>query len=81
MFVVPKGASVAERVSAAGGVDEGLVAAYRSILTKAGLDPAFVSYAVTLPAAIELLDAVPLADPVLLYEVRRKERVRCLRYF
>lgn len=60
---------MAERVAAAGGVDAGLVAAYRSVLTASGLDGAFVSYAISLPAASELMDDIPLADPLVFHEV------------
>mmetsp|Transcript_7416 Transcript_7416/g.21902 ORF Transcript_7416/g.21902 Transcript_7416/m.21902 type:complete len:899 (-) Transcript_7416:562-3258(-) len=63
--------SVEERVAAAGGVSSRLVDAYRSVLTEEGADGAFVAAAISLPTAAELLDDIPGADPLLLYQVRK----------
>ncbi|KAI7843850.1 hypothetical protein COHA_002401 [Chlorella ohadii] len=62
--------SVAERLAAAGGVKPSLVDAYRALLTDKTVDGAFKAYAVSLPEQSELVDKIPEADPVLLYEVR-----------
>ncbi|PRW56145.1 puromycin-sensitive aminopeptidase isoform X1 isoform A [Chlorella sorokiniana] len=65
-----KEGSVTERLAAAGGVKPSLVDAYRALLTDSSVDGAFKAYAISLPELSELVDKIPEADPVLLYEVR-----------
>lgn len=63
--------TVEERCLAAGGVQDNLVEAFRSVLTDKELDGAFMAMAVTLPSGTELLEDIPGgADPVLVHDVR-----------
>ncbi|PSC69009.1 puromycin-sensitive aminopeptidase isoform X1 [Micractinium conductrix] len=62
--------TVPERLSAAGGVNDSLVNAYRSLLNDVSVDGAFKAFAISLPEISELLDKLPEADPLLLHEVR-----------
>ncbi|GLC52687.1 hypothetical protein PLESTB_000657300 [Pleodorina starrii] len=62
--------AVAERCTAAGGVPEAMVSAFRSVLSDKDLDGSFKSMAVSLPTGNELLDALQGGDPPLLHHVR-----------
>ncbi|KAG1656781.1 hypothetical protein FOA52_007829 [Chlamydomonas sp. UWO 241] len=61
---------VSAECSAAGGVGASLAAAFKGILTDPALDGMFKTMAMSIPPSAELLDSIPGADPVLLYEVR-----------
>ena len=63
-------ATLDERLAAAGGVPDSLVKAVGAVLTSTELDGAFVSAAVSLPAAAELIGDIPNIDPLLLHKVR-----------
>ena len=65
-----QGKSLEDRVAAAGGVDSKLVEGFRSILQDSSLDGAFAAAAITLPASSEVIDLLPGADPVRLFNVR-----------
>lgn len=58
------------KLAEAGGVPDSLVDAFRLLLADSSADPALVAAAVSLPAASEMLDVIPEADPVTLHEVR-----------
>ena len=47
-----------------------LVEAFLLLLDDDSLDPALTAAAISLPAASELVDAIPEANPVLLHQVR-----------
>lgn len=49
------------------------VDAYRSVLTDKSADGAFVSAAISLPTASELVDDITDADPLLLHEVHAQD--------
>ena len=55
---------------AAGGVSDGLVAAYRSILTTDGINGSTAAITLSLPSQSELVQAIDEADPVLVHRVR-----------
>lgn len=66
-----QGGSAGERMTAAGGVQQNLVDAFRAVLTDPHLDGTFKAMAISLPSDAELIDAVPdEADPVAIHEVR-----------
>ncbi|KXZ50521.1 hypothetical protein GPECTOR_16g696 [Gonium pectorale] len=61
---------VSERCTAAGGVPDALVNAFRAVLTDPDLDGSFKAMAVAMPSGSELLDSLPGGDPPLLHHVR-----------
>ena len=65
-----QGKELEDRFSAAGGVSQRVVEAFRSVLKDGQLDGAFAAAAVTLPSASELYSALPEANPVLLHNAR-----------
>lgn len=62
--------TVDERLAAAGGVKSSLVEAFRALLNDPSVDGTFKAFAISLPESSELIDRIPEADPVLLYQVR-----------
>lgn len=62
--------TVEEAAQNAGGVSSSLVEAFRSLLKAQDLDGQFRAYAIGLPAASELIGAIPEADPVVVHKVR-----------
>ncbi|GLI71085.1 hypothetical protein VaNZ11_016002 [Volvox africanus] len=62
--------AVGERCTAAGGVPDAFVGAYRAVLGDETLDGSFKAMAVSLPTGNELMDSIEGADPPLLYQVR-----------
>ena len=65
-----QGKTVEERIAAAGGVPQAMVDAFTLLLQDTELDPALAAAAISLPAASEVVDMIPEADPVLLHAVR-----------
>ncbi|KAK9785425.1 hypothetical protein WJX73_000376 [Symbiochloris irregularis] len=63
--------SLAERCSAAGGVKQSLVDAFRAVLQDKALDGAMAAALLTLPGPTELQAMIHHADPVTLHEVRK----------
>ncbi|GFR41652.1 hypothetical protein Agub_g2389 [Astrephomene gubernaculifera] len=62
--------AVADRCTAAGGVPDAVVEAFRAVLEDETLDGSFKAMAVCLPTGNELLDSLPGGDPPLLHQVR-----------
>lgn len=65
-----QGSSIEDAIASAGGVPEALVKAFSLLLQNQTLDPALIAAAISPPAASELIDAIPEADPVTLHQVR-----------
>ncbi len=65
-----QGSSADGAIGSAGGVPEALIEAFTVLLQNQALDPALIAAAISPPAASELIDAIPEADPVLLHQVR-----------
>ena len=65
-----QGTSIEDAVGSAGGVPDALVKAFTLLLQNQTLDPALIAAAISPPAASELIDAIPEADPVILHQVR-----------
>jgi len=61
---------VTSACQSSGGVGDDLVSAFRNVLNDGSVDGTFKAMAVSVPPAAELLDAIPGADPVMLYQVR-----------
>lgn len=59
-----------EKLGKAGGVPDALVKAFTSLLEDQTVDPALTAAAISLPAAAELIDIIPEANPVVLHHVR-----------
>ena len=62
--------SLADRLTAAGGVKPSLVDAFRAVITDDAVDGQYKAFAMSLPADSELIAAIPQADPTLLHGVR-----------
>jgi aminopeptidase N len=63
--------NVEDALIAAGGVSEGLIKAYRSILLDETIDGSTAAMSLTMPSQSELVQAIDEADPVLVHAVRR----------
>ena len=66
----PQGSSLEDAIKKSGGVPEALLKAFTLLLQDQTLDPALIAAAISPPAASELIDAIPEADPVVLHQVR-----------
>lgn len=64
------GGELDDRLLAAGGVSDALVAAYRNILTDGAIDGSTAAMTLTLPSQSELVQTIPEADPTLVHAVR-----------
>lgn len=62
--------STEEKCAQAGGINDALSSAFKNIILDNSLDGTFKAYALSIPSAAELLDQIPNADPVVLYQVR-----------
>ena len=59
-----------EKIVAAGGVPQSLVDAFASLLKDESADPALIAAAISAPAASELVNNTPSANPVLMHKAR-----------
>ncbi len=62
--------SLEDAIQNAGGVPDALVTAFTLLLQNQALDPAFIAAAISPPAAPELIDANPEADPVTIHHIQ-----------
>lgn len=58
-----------ERCVAAGGVPKKLIEAFKAIFLDTSIDGAFAAQTTSLPAAAELIQSLPEADPVVIHGV------------